>query len=535
MKRDLKWLIQRLKELLPLFHSNSSNEKEELIKLISKKELMVKSLLQYHEILLFMLAYTSHHGFSQLITRELNRIANFIKQLPKHQQEFLFDSGLPYTKMITRFSCDILPEMIHKYDCKIEIDSFEEDGTALNTLLQLTLPNILKQETTAGLDNLALLDTLGVKPKHRLSFLLDEFNKLEKIPLIKDHLWESMKIYLDISANSKNYSRSFNCIECPHIFYHDNLLKKFDYLLLLKKPLPQPAVLNETSLTQVIASIRKSLLLTMRETDTSTYMEESSLQLYHLERGVSIALYSLKANRQLAYQSYVGYTAFKNGFPVAYGGSWVFGESAMFGLNILETFRGGESGFLMCQLLRTYLQRFQLNYIEVENYQFGKDNPDGIKSGAFWFYYRYGFRPVDPKLELLAQKEFDKIKKQEGYRSSEKVLMALSESNIALKMTNKVPVKKEQIFTKVLNMIATEFGGDNRSAIKTSVDEFKQKLGLKTFKFDVDHEVLEEVALWARAFKIKDNKKLKVLYKMIGVKAKDSFTYNQLIKDFLAA
>jgi hypothetical protein len=102
-------------------------------------------------------------------------------------------------------------------------------------------------------------------------------------------------------------------------------------------------------------------------------------------------------------------------------------------------------------------------------------------------------------------------------------------------MTNKVPVKKEQIFTKVLNMIATEFGGDNRSAIKTSVDEFKQKLGLKTFKFDVDHEVLEEVALWARAFKIKDNKKLKVLYKMIGVKAKDSFTYNQLIKDFLAA
>jgi hypothetical protein len=207
----------------------------------------------------------------------------------------------------------------------------------------------------------------------------------------------------------------------------------------------------------------------------------------------------------------------------------------MFGLNILETFRGGESGFLMCQLLRTYLQRFQLNYIEVENYQFGKDNPDGIKSGAFWFYYRYGFRPVDPKLELLAQKEFDKIKKQEGYRSSEKVLMALSESNIALKMTNKVPVKKEQIFTKVLNMIATEFGGDNRSAIKTSVDEFKQKLGLKTFKFDVDHEVLEEVALWARAFKIKDNKKLKVLYKMIGVKAKDSFTYNQLIKDFLAA
>ena len=30
----------------------------------------------------------------------------------------------------------------------------------------------------------------------------------------------------------------------------------------------------------------------------------------------------------------------------------------------------------------------------VKPYQFGKGNPEGLKSGAFWFYYRLGFRPV---------------------------------------------------------------------------------------------------------------------------------------------
>ena len=296
--------------------------------------------------------------------------------------------------------------------------------------------------------------------------------------------------------------------------------------------LPVPAKLSVSDRIEVIAVIRKSLLLTMRETDTATYMDESSLLLFHLERGVSIALYGLMPNRQLAYQSYIGYTAFKNGFPVAYGGSWVFGHSAMFGLNILETFRGGESGFIMCQLLRTYIQYFKLNYIEVENYQFGKDNPDGIKSGAFWFYYRYGFRPIDKTLSKLTEKEFDKIKKVKNYRSSEKTLVALSESNIAINFNKELPVKKEVIFARVLKMIAKDFAGNNLEAAKIAIEEFKNKLQIKTTFIDHEYKVLQEVALWAKAFEINDKERLKLLFKMIKIKGNDAIAYNELFKSF---
>jgi hypothetical protein len=526
--------LNHLKELLFVYDSAANAQKLDILKYLSTRPLKEKEVNDYHECLLFVCAYPPSKTMLLLAQKELERIAYFLKKLSKNKLSKFNDSGLPFTTMITRFSCDILMELITKYQCNIEIDSFEENGYDLNALLNLTLPEVLKQETTAGYDNLELLNHLGIIPKQHLLFLLNEFNKLEQLPLVKDHLWESLKIYLNISSNSKYYSRSFNKIKLKQPFYQNEMLKRFNAEELLKAALPMPQKLSDIEIKETIGIIRKSLLLTMRETDTSTYMNPTSLSLYHLERGVSIALYGLNANRQLPYQSYIGYTAFKNGFPVAYGGSWVFGHTAMFGLNILESYRGGESGYIMCQLLRTYIQSFKLSYIEIENYQFGKDNPDGIKSGAFWFYYRYGFRPIDKKLNTLAHYEFERIKANKNFRSSEKTLLLLSESNIVLNLNGILPQKKEFIFNKVLHMITHDFKGNNLLATQVAIKDFFVKLNLKNTFNDEQKQTLEEIALWAKAFNVVDSEKLNILYKMINTKTKDAFEYNELVKSYFA-
>jgi hypothetical protein len=43
-------------------------------------------------------------------------------------------------------------------------------------------------------------------------------------------------------------------------------------------------------------------------------------------------------------------------------------------------------------------------------------------------------------------------------------------------------------------------------------------------------KTLEEVALWAKAFKIKDEGKLNLLTKMIALKSKDPYKYNKIIQ-----
>ena len=45
------------------------------------------------------------------------------------------------------------------------------------------------------------------------------------------------------------------------------------------------------------------------------------------------------------------------------------GERAAFGMNIFEPFRGGESGLMMCQVLRTYRQTFGVRDFEVDAHQ----------------------------------------------------------------------------------------------------------------------------------------------------------------------
>ena len=66
------------------------------------------------------------------------------------------------------------------------------------------------------------------------------------------------------------------------------------------------------------------------------------------------------------------------------------------GLNVLPPFRGGNSTRLFTQLLRLYARKYKVERFEAENYQLGHQNPEGLRSGAYWFYYR---RRVPPRGE----------------------------------------------------------------------------------------------------------------------------------------
>jgi hypothetical protein len=176
-------------------------------------------------------------------------------------------------------------------------------------------------------------------------------------------------------------------------------------MALMNQPLPPPRRLGADARAELVRVLRNTMALTSRETDPATYLDARALRVYALERGLAVALFGMTPERQLPLESYVGFTLFKNGLPVAYGGAWVMGERAAFGMNIFEPFRGGESGFMMCQVLRAYRQAFKVRYFEVDAHQFGLDNPDGIASGAFWFYYRHGFRPLSAPLRAWRYKK----------------------------------------------------------------------------------------------------------------------------------
>jgi hypothetical protein len=291
-----------------------------------------------------------------------------------------------------------------------------------------------------------------------------------------------------------------------------------------------PAKVERQELLKVI---RNSMALTVREIDPATFLQAETIRLYDLERGLTFAIYSMIPQRQLPLETYFGFTFFQNGIPVSYGGIWAFGQMAKIGLNIFEPFRGGESGYILCQLLRVLKQALGVSYVEIEPYQFGLDNPGGITSGAFWFYYKYGFRPVDSLLKQLAKNEHHKIKTRKKYRSTAKTLLRFTESNIGINLGKRVPLNVLTVTGKVLSVIKKDWQINYFPAKLQAVNKFCNMVQLDTSKLStVEKNVLEELAFWAMAMKINKPHQLQLMKQMVFAKTKDDYVYQQLLLDF---
>ena len=535
MTTGAKFVIQleNLRKLQVNFSKESTNQKLNCLAQLSKSWWThSQDMLNYQDLLLFLAAYADNEKVRKAIENEFQRISKYFGQLKEDALDAYRDSFLPFTSTSLIFSHEFLFWLSKLDECKLTFDGIDAEDDALNAVLKLTLPSLESEITSIGYRNEELLLALGIKKNNQLQFLLEEFNGLGALPKLKDFVWDQLKIWTKIKGTHIGFSKFYNRLEPTHFFYSEELVKRFDHKELLAKALPKAKVLVKKEKEQIIRTIGKSMVHTMRETDPATYMDEETLCYYELERGISIALYGMQAARQMPMQSYIGYTLFKNGYPYAYGGSWILGERAHFGINIYEPFRGGESGYVMCQLLRTYIQLFKLNYIEVDAYQFGRDNTDGIKSGAFWFYYRYGFRPIDKTLAALAEAEAIKIKEKTKYRSSEKTLIKLAQYNMALRLG---ALKHEELSTlteKIQPILIKRFGGNRNLATKEAVKLFLQ-LAKEEFSTKEVY-ALEEFSLIYLCFEKQLKNHIKLLINLIRMKTTDYIVYNKHLVALLA-
>ena len=488
MQADKQTPFSELKKTAHVFNETSAASKKSFLTGCAQQKLTdVKIIRDYHDTLLFLLAYPENEELKDLAQGEMQRLGNSVKNLPDTKKEKLDLSGLAFTNTHGGFSISLIKWLLKEYSGQARIHSFDEEGIHPKEILKHALGEMefeiasdekLKSEAWVA-------KASGTKDKvKQLQWVINQFNKIEASDLIKDQLMESLKLYVTIEPKEENFSRSFGKVNQKQIHYHDNgLLKKFDERTLINKKLPAQKKLSLQQKHEIMNCSRVALCLLNRETDPVTYCNEDGLLYYELEHGLSIALFSMLPERRLPLESYIGFMMFKNGYPMAYGGGWLFGKRSLLGINIFEAFRGGESAFVFAQLLRSYKNAFGADYFEVEPYQFGKDNPEGLQSGAFWFYYRFGFRPVDEQLNKLATEESQKIQTEKGYRSPIPTLKLFTKSNVCVNFSNHPkPVNPADISKYITQQIAKQFNGDRMVAEKFCNAKLKKDLGITSSK-----------------------------------------------------
>ena len=431
------------------------------------------------------MAYPENSSGYKKATEELNSIAATVATSSNTKLLLAFSgTGLPGTEITGSFSFALTKWMADTYPSNTEIDSSNAEAETIRLFFREILPRTEYENIYSGeLGLLARIKKLKGKNKEsQLAWLIRQIDNSLLKERDKEAVFHNLEIFIRWQIPASQTERTFSFLNEPGIFIHKQIQRKASIKTILQKKLPVPEKISSAIAALLIDIARHTLSLNFRETEPFTYADSKEVRLFRLERGLTIALFGMNRERRLSLESYVGYLAFKNGVPVAYGGGWLFGHRCQFGINILPPFRGGESALIFYQLLRVYKQYYNAGLFAVKPYQFGKNNKEALSSGAFWFYYKAGFRPENFLLRKIAALEWKKIKENKGYRTPLHILKKLTGSNLMLRLRQDAfPIADAAIVsTRITDFINDQFNGDRKRATSICLNKTKKELGIHT-------------------------------------------------------
>ena len=143
-----------------------------------------------------------------------------------------------------------------------------------------------------------------------------------------------------------------------------------------------------------------------RELHAFSYPNAEDVLVGETGRGLRVVLIGLQPAFRLPFEGYYAFLAIRNGVPVSYGGGWCLFETLEFGFNVFESFRQGESAWILGQALRAYHQVFRHAHRGGGSLPAGgRTTPRRSGPGAFYFYQHLGFRPRTEAVRRVLEEE----------------------------------------------------------------------------------------------------------------------------------
>jgi hypothetical protein len=156
--------------------------------------------------------------------------------------------------------------------------------------------------------------------------------------------------------------------------------------------------------------------------------------------GLAFAMVGMLPERRLLLPATYGGITLQNGIPIGYVQVDVLGRHAELSFNQFETFRDGPAAHVFVRFVAMVRHVFRCDRFSIEPYQLGEGNDEGIESGAWWFYRRFGFWPRDPEVMRVAAREERRIALNPGYRSPRRVLTALARRHLFYAIGARAPI-----------------------------------------------------------------------------------------------
>jgi hypothetical protein len=471
-------LISQLFGIRNRYGEEFRTQKLQLIAAIRKEKLKSKRAVEsWHETLLFLIAYPDNRSIHKASLEALEELHTYV-QSHDNVKSKLYNSGLTNTKLCAAFGFEIVKWLTTKFPQDVSLNSCEAGDAQIQSILSVVMPKVESEILQDGnADWKSWIKKSLKKGQTLLDKLVTIFDQSDIRPEVKDELWGAIGVNVEVNFSS-HLSLPLSLI-AP--YYHTSIVKPKSAFRSNEFNAKQ-IILNESEAERIIECGRMVLVRHLREIDPISFTAPPLVTYYQLPRGLSIALMGMIPKLRHPIDSYMGYVVFKNGLPVAYAGSWILFDSGRIGLNIFPAYRGGESQYIYQQVLKLHAKVYRLNRFTVDPYQIGKDNSDGLKSGAFWTYYHAGFRPIREQQKILADAEALKIKSAKGYRSPSAVLAKLANSRMEISLdVRAVTFDATDLSRAYLNIVLNKYNDNRKLAEDISFIKLVKLLRIKNY------------------------------------------------------
>ncbi len=399
-----------------------------------------ESLIRFHDVLLFLRAFPQSRKVVQLAENLLSGIVRQVERLQTSGADMeLFDneqfSGIAGTVISDNFTYDVARWLAQRYPQRLSVEwDFDEQGRQMAVTLPHFIPLLaddsLVEADTPLLDYMA--NAAGGEEKI-LPWLLRRVTNAPLAGLEPTSLYDSLGVNVLWKLGNSAASRTRARRRVSPMFYHRQPLLRRNQISLAAElnspPLPVRK-LSQREGEEILDLTRAALTVRYRELYGTTRGDPKLVLEAEVGRGVQIFLWGLPPDRRLPLRAYHAGVTLKNGIPINYIEGISLFDWMEVGFNTFYAFRDGETAWIYSKVLHFLHQLTSVTCISVYPYQLGHENEEAIKSGAFWFYRKLGFRPGRPELLAITRKEESRMTRDSAHRTSARTLRQLAAGHV---------------------------------------------------------------------------------------------------------
>lgn len=398
-----------------------------------------ESLIRFHDVLLFLRAFPQSRRVVELAEQLLAQVAERVKELRASGADMeVFDpeevSGIAGTEVNYTFTYEVAQWLCRRCPKQVHAQwDFDEQAPRIGIALPRFLP-LLEDDALVEADTPFPKWMASAAGEGReLPWLLNCFEQASLSAAEKTELYDALNVDIHWDLTDSPASRTLSRRHVDDFFLHQEPLIQRQQVSLAEE-LGSPDLslrkLSRGEADKVLDLCREAVTVRYRELYGTTRGDPEQCYQADVGRGVQIFLWGLPPDRRLPLRAYhAGFTV-KNGVPINYIEGISLFEWMEVGFNTFYTYRDGETAWIYSKVIHLLHQLTGVTCVSVYPYQLGDENEEAIKSGAFWFYRKLGFRPGRLQLLKLTELEERRIRKDPKHRTSARTLRKLASAHV---------------------------------------------------------------------------------------------------------